>query len=235
MKKYFSNLKIGTKLIAAFASILVLYIITVLVAVHTIQNMSEKMDNLYNQPFSNVEASMDMVSNLHLVGKNMILMAATDDVMDEDALLVQTKAAIQKEFNDLEFLQTGYGSETAQIKKLGEQFAEMGIPRDQIVSLLENNKGKEALDLYINEYRPKMQNLNDTLSKVIGECVDDAENMLDTSLTFNSNVRIMILVLALVCILITCILWITITRSILRPVNEIKNRLRLLNSPAPQS
>ena len=112
MKKYFSNLKIGTKLIAAFASILVLYIITVLVAVHTIQNMSEKMDNLYNQPFSNVEASMDMVSNLHLVGKNMILMAATDDVMDEDALLVQTKAAIQKEFNDLEFLQTGYGSET---------------------------------------------------------------------------------------------------------------------------
>ena len=222
MKKYFSNLKIGTKLIAAFASILVLYIITVLVAVHTIQNMSEKMDNLYNQPFSNVEASMDMVSNLHLVGKNMILMAATDDVMDEDALLVQTKAAIQKEFNDLEFLQTGYGSETAQIKKLGEQFAEMGIPRDQIVSLLENNKGKEALDLYINEYRPKMQNLNDTLSKVIGECVDDAENMLDTSLTFNSNVRIMILVLALVCILITCILWITITRSILRPVNEIK-------------
>ena len=222
MKKYFSNLKIGTKLIAAFASILVLYIITVLVAVHTIQNMSEKMDNLYNQPFSNVEASMDMVSNLHLVGKNMILMAATDDVMDEDALLVQTKAAIQKEFNDLEFLQTGYGSETAQIKKLGEQFAEMGIPRDQIVSLLENNKGKEALDLYINEYRPKMLNLNDTLSKVIGECVDDAENMLDTSLTFNSNVRIMILVLALVCILITCILWITITRSILRPVNEIK-------------
>ena len=56
MKKYFSNLKIGTKLIAAFASILVLYILTVLVSVHTIQNMSEKMDDLYNQPFAKVEA-----------------------------------------------------------------------------------------------------------------------------------------------------------------------------------
>ena len=67
-----------------------------------------------------------------------------------------------------------------------------------------------------------MENLNNTLSKVIGECVDDAENVLDTSLGFNSNVRTMILVLAFVCILITCILWITITRSILRPVNEIK-------------
>lgn len=54
MKKYFSNLKIGTKLIAAFASILVLYILTVLVSVHTIQNMSEKMDDLYNQPFAKV-------------------------------------------------------------------------------------------------------------------------------------------------------------------------------------
>ena len=87
MKKYFSNLKIGTKLIAAFASILVLYILTVLVSVHTIQSMSEKMDDLYNQPFAKVEASMNMASNLHLVGKNLTIMAATEDIVDEDALI----------------------------------------------------------------------------------------------------------------------------------------------------
>ena len=41
MKKYFSNLKIGTKLIAAFASILVLYILTVLVSAHHTEYVRE--------------------------------------------------------------------------------------------------------------------------------------------------------------------------------------------------
>lgn len=222
MKKYFSNLKIGTKLIAAFASILVLYILTVLVSVHTIQNMSEKMDDLYNQPFAKVEASMNMASNLHLVGKNLTIMAATEDIVDEDALMAETKAAIQEEAKDLEFLQTGYGSDTAQVRTLGEQFRELGIPRDQIITLLEQGKSEQALALYVSEYMPKMDKVNDTLNKLTGECVNDAEDTLNTSLTSNTNVRFMILGLALICILITCVLWLTITRSILGPVNEIK-------------
>ena len=222
MKKYFSNLKIGTKLIAAFASILVLYILTVLVSVHTIQSMSEKMDDLYNQPFAKVEASMNMASNLHLVGKNLTIMAATEDIVDEDALMAETKAAIQEEAKDLEFLQTGYGSDTAQVRTLGEQFRELGIPRDQIITLLEQGKSEQALALYVSEYMPKMDKVNDTLNKLTGECVNDAEDTLNTSLTSNTNVRFMILGLALICILITCVLWLTITRSILGPVNEIK-------------
>ncbi len=119
MKKYFSNLKIGTKLIAAFASILVLYILTVLVSVHTIQSMSEKMDDLYNQPFAKVEASMNMASNLHLVGKNLTIMAATEDIVDEDALMAETKAAIQEEAKDLEFSR----QDTAVIQPRSEHWA----------------------------------------------------------------------------------------------------------------
>ena len=54
--------------------------------------------------FAKVEASMNMASNLHLVGKNLTIMAATEDIVDEDALMAETKAAIQEEAKDLEFL-----------------------------------------------------------------------------------------------------------------------------------
>ena len=130
-----------------------------------------KMDDLYNQPFAKVEASMNMASNLHLVGKNLTIMAATEDIVDEDALMAETKAAIQEEAKDLEFLQTGYGSDTAQVRTLGEQFRELGIPRDQIITLLEQGKSEQALALYVSEYMPKMDKVNDTLNKLTGECV----------------------------------------------------------------
>lgn len=222
MKNYFTNLKIGTKLIAAFASILVLYIFTVFISLHTIQNMSEKIDDFYNQPFANVEASMSMLSNLHLVGKNLTIMAATDDVMDEDEIMTQTRAASKEVEEKLEILQTGYGSDTELVKNLNEEFAALKIPRDRIMSLLESGDSDQALDIYINEYVPKMIRVSTTLSNVTDECVKDAENTLNTSLTSNAEARIMILVLAIVSILITCLLWLVITRSILRPVYEIK-------------
>ena len=222
MKNYFLNLKIGTKLIAAFASIIVLYIFTVFISLHTIRNMSEKIDDFYNQPFANVEASMSMLSNLHLVGKNLTIMAATDNVMDEDELMMETKSASQEVEKKLEILQTGYGSDTELVKSLGEEFAAMKIPRDRIISLLESGDAEQALDIYVNEYASKMKRVSDTLSQVTDECVMDAENTLNTSLVSNAEARLMILILAFVSILITCILWLTITRSILRPVNEIK-------------
>ena len=222
MKNYFLNLKIGTKLIAAFASIIVLYIFTVFISLHTIQNMSGKMNDFYNQPFANVEASMSMLSNLHLVGKNLTIMAATDNVMDEDELMMETKSASQEVEKKLEILQTGYGSDTELVKSLGEEFAAMKIPRDRIISLLESGDAEQALDIYVNEYASKMKRVSDTLSQVTDECVMDAENTLNTSLVSNAEARLMILILAFVSILITCILWLTITRSILRPVNEIK-------------
>ena len=222
MKNYFLNLKIGTKLIAAFASIIVLYIFTVFISLHTIRNMSEKIDNFYNQPFANVEASMSMLSNLHLVGKNLTIMAATDNVMDEDELMMQTKSASQEVEKKLEFLQTGYGSDTELIKNLGEGFASYKLTRDRVISLLESGDAKQALEIYVNEYASKMKQVSDTLSQVTDECIMDAENTLNTSLISNGEARIMILILAFVSILITCVLWLTITRSILKPVNEIK-------------
>ncbi len=38
-----------------------------------------------------------------------------------------------------------------------------------------------------------MDKVNDTLNKLTGECVNDAEDTLNTSLTSNTNVRFMIL------------------------------------------
>ena len=108
------------------------------------------------------------------------------------------------------------------MKSLGEEFAAMKIPRDRIISLLESGDAEQALDIYVNEYASKMKRVSDTLSQVTDECVMDAENTLNTSLVSNAEARLMILILAFVSILITCILWLTITRSILRPVNEIK-------------
>ena len=47
MKEYFKNMKIGRKLTAAFSLIIVLYCVTVIVAVASLRDIAGKMEKLY--------------------------------------------------------------------------------------------------------------------------------------------------------------------------------------------
>ncbi|MEE0421793.1 MAG: MCP four helix bundle domain-containing protein [Lachnospiraceae bacterium] len=87
MRKRFKNLKIGTKLIIAFALVLVMYVLTVAVTIMNNRNMLTRMEKLYNEPFDNVQTSMEMAANLQGVGRYLAILTATDQVVDEEQYL----------------------------------------------------------------------------------------------------------------------------------------------------
>lgn len=64
MKKHFENLRVGKKLIVAFACIIVLYVITVSAAVVNIRSLSDRIEKMYTEPFANMEASMEMIADM---------------------------------------------------------------------------------------------------------------------------------------------------------------------------
>ena len=82
MKKHFENLKVGKKLIVAFASIVVLYVITVSAAVVNIRSLSDRIEKLYTEPFANMEASMEMIADMQSIGRNLLILSTTDNAVD---------------------------------------------------------------------------------------------------------------------------------------------------------
>ena len=63
MKKKFEDMKIGGKLVAAFAIIIFLYIVTIITVIANINSMNERTQLLYDEPFANVESSLWMIAN----------------------------------------------------------------------------------------------------------------------------------------------------------------------------
>ena len=84
MRQKYKNLKIGTKLMIAFAIIIVIYAITVITAIFNINSMSERMDRLYAEPFENLELSYKIIGNTRAVQKNLLLMCASDSAVDTE-------------------------------------------------------------------------------------------------------------------------------------------------------
>lgn len=222
MKKHFENMKIGKKLILAFAVILVMYIVTVVTAVVNIRNMSERMQQLYDGAFANVETSQKLQGSINNVQRNMILLAATDGIKDRETYLENTRELIKNSGTYVEELTTGYTSGGKKVTELKEKFERMMVPRDKMMSLLQAGENAEALNVYFNEYDSIATEVRGVLTQVVAATSADAENSLAEGQRLNNRIVILIWVLAGVIILFTGILWFVITRSIIVPVNAVK-------------
>ena len=222
MKEYFNNLNIGKKLITAFLSIILLYVITVGVAMQNIRTLSKQMEKLYNEPFANVEASLDAIANMQTVGRNLCILSVSDDDVNEAQYLKTAKESAQITDNSIEFLGEGYVSAKDQIDQLNEEFKDQKMTRDKIFTLIESGDKKAAFKLYFNDYEPQSNLVRNTLEDVISACKKDAESSLAESNTLSARILTIMFILAAVCLLITILLWAVITRSIISPINSVK-------------
>ena len=129
MKKKFEDMKIGGKLVAAFAIIIFLYIVTIITVIANINSMNERTQLLYDEPFANVESSLWMIANLQSVGKNVTLLISTEDVVDEEEYLEKTSQNVAEIEKQLKQLTTGYISGAEKVSELEVQYEELNVIR----------------------------------------------------------------------------------------------------------
>lgn len=222
MKEKFKNLKLGTKLILFFIVVMVLYVLTVVISVLNVKSMSDKMNFLYDGPFDNAMASMDLIGNLQLVGKNINLLTNSGDLVDQSAYMEETRQAIAKEAEALSLLSTGYVTDGTVISVLNDEFAKLAGPRDQILEYIEAGRRSDALSLYVDGYLPQANIVRDKLLEAIELCQQDAKDSMYEELTNNVRVITFLFILAVLVIVISLLIWLLVTRSILRPIKAVK-------------
>lgn len=222
MKKKFENMKIGRKLIFVFSVVIFLYILTVLTALVNIKNMSERSEWLYEKPFANVEDSLTMLANLQMAGKNITMLITTHNVVDEEAYLEETNKAAREANAAFERLSSGYVSGAQKVAELKVQFEKLGVSRNKLLELMENNKDDEALAFYLEEYRPQFETVKSILSEVVEISSDEAETRLEEGQKTNTRIVFLLVALAAACVIFTIVLCTVITKSITVPINEVK-------------
>lgn len=222
MKEKFRNLKIGKKLLLAFGTIIIMYVLTVSIALFNIRTLADRMEQLYNEPFANVQTSQMATANLQKLSKNLALLAGTDNLVDEDSYLQETKETVTEVEAGMEALATGYVSGPEKVEELKSLFSQLKFPRDAILTAIEEDRDEDALNIYTNEYVPQVTKVMTCLGEVVELSSVDAHNSLLEAKRISRQIWTLLLLLAAVILLITGFLWLTITKSIQKPVNEIK-------------
>ena len=222
MKEKFRNLKIGKKLLLAFGAIIIMYVLTVVIALFNIRTLAERMDRLYNEPFANVQTSQNAMANLQKVSKNLSLLAGTENLVDKDTFLQDTKETVKEVEAGMEALATGYVSGPEKVEELKGLFSQLKSPRDAMLAAIEENRREDALNIYTGEYAPQVAKVMTCLGEVVDLSAEDAHKSLLEAKRISRQILTLLIIMAAVILLITVVLWLTITKSIQRPVNEIK-------------
>lgn len=220
MKERFKNFKVGKKLVIAFAIVILLYSITAIVAGINIKSQSDKMKELYEGAFSNVQISLTMRANIQSVGRNLVLLSSTD--VDDSARLQEVKSTVSEMEKDIKKLSSGYISGEEKVDELLAEFEKLRTPRDQVIEYLDKDNKEKALDVCLNEYENQAQVVRSILAEIVDLSVEDAENNLQDGQNQNQKVIILLIIIAVICVLITIALCIAITKSIVNPVRELK-------------
>lgn len=222
MRKRFKDLRVGGKLLASFLSVILLYIVTVAVSAFSINTLSNRMKQLYDEPFANVEASLEVIANIQAVGRNLCILSVSDQTVDEKEYLEKARESARKVEQGIEVLSSGYVSAKEEVAQLENEFVNQREVRERVFSLLESGDKKEAVNVYFNEYEPVSLTVRNILEEVVAESKQDAAASLDAAQNLRIQIMFIMIALGVVCVGITVILSRGITRSIVVPVQKVK-------------
>ena len=222
MRKYFDNLKIGKKLIVVFVGIIFLYGLTVSVAIFNIFGLSNRVEDLYSGPFSNVEDSFQISMNVQIVGRNLIALSTGEKKDDIDKDIQEIRSTIDAVDEGFVHLSSGYVTSEEKVQECIQKFNSLKSPRDKVIQFLEEGKQSEAYSTYMNKYEPQAKVVRGLLSEIVEDCLTDAQMKMNESQQLSQQIVLLLVVLSIVCIVITVVLWILVTKSIVEPIHAIK-------------
>ncbi|MDO8931558.1 MAG: MCP four helix bundle domain-containing protein, partial [Rhodocyclaceae bacterium] len=216
----FKNLKIGVRLGAGFAIVILLLVVIAFIGVTRMSAINTDLNDIVNDKFPKTVQANDMVDSLNVIARRM-----------RNALLENTAEKVQKELDDipaqrkiigerLEKLEATIHSEKGKEKlaKLKEIRAAYVPLQDKFIELTKAGKKDEAVDLMLSQIRKIQADYFKAINDLITFQSDlMVESGKEAQATFEAA-RNLMLILSIVATLLGIAIGFWVTRSITKPL-----------------
>ncbi|MGN2370324.1 methyl-accepting chemotaxis protein [Clostridium cagae] len=222
IKKKFKNFSIRRKVRTSFSIILVFTLVFMIMSLMSLQFVSNKITKLYNEPFKAVDITWNMKTEFLKMQRDMYqaLIEQKEDKIKTNISSVEDQLKLLEE--DIISLRKIYTDDNNLINKFEDNMGEVKDEREEIYSLLLNNKDLEAYTLITGKYDEGIQNARENLIE-IGETTNN------NALTFvqeAEKTRNLIFILAAIILILMIGSIIMISRiiqsSLLEGINHVK-------------
>lgn len=221
----FKNLKVRTKLLVSFSTILLLFIFAIVSGVISVGKIRSNFTTFYNNPYTVRGVSNQAKQQFETTQKYVFRALSTTDPAITKASVEAMDKARENVRNALPELKARFLGDPQILVDLEQAMTTVRPMLDRINELaLENSdaSNKEA-GLYMeSDVIPVLDRLDEDLDKIIDFANGRGEIMVDLINSKQVQTTVVLVGMGLVCVVVGMLMSFYITRSILVPLREIK-------------
>lgn len=216
------NLKFGKRIVLAYGTILVLFIIVSIISLVSLKKSNDKFVNFYNKGHEVTINALDMRRDLQSVAKNVGYATMSLDLKTSGTYIDAAEADLKKFQEGIQFIRENYDGDQSLIDSIEKSLNEVQPNKEQVFELARDNKTRQAADLFFESVNPGFEKIQTGLiqfSNLVSESADkDYQKAQNTVVA----TRVVIILLQILAIAAAILMAIFMTKSIVEPMKEIE-------------
>lgn len=214
------NLKIATKLIVAFGSVLALMVVMAVVSVLSTNKINNLVSMFYNKSYVNTQNAERISADIHTGAKNMLVAIIDSDPAEIESRLRMANDNLTDAQEAVEFLKTNFRGDMNDVNTVAEQ---LQIVVDSYMEFSEDayaGRTEEAYALYEEKIVGALKVASDHADNIVAFAISNADTEYNGAHTTGITTEIVIAAAAAVAVLIGIAMAAYITKMIVSGVGQ---------------
>ena len=217
---FMKNLKIATKLIVAFGSVLALMVVMAVVSVLSTNKINNLVSMFYNKSYVNTQNAERISADIHTGAKNMLVAIIDSDPAEIESRLRMANDNLTDAQEAVEFLKTNFRGDMNDVNTVAEQ---LQIVVDSYMEFSEDayaGRTEEAYALYEEKIVGALKVASDHADNIVAFAISNADTEYNGARTTGITTEIVIAAAAAVAVLIGIAMAAYITKMIVSGVGQ---------------
>lgn len=224
------NLKMNKKVVVAFSSVIICFLITIIFCLMGMRNISGKYDTFFNMRHEATMRARNMRANLQSEVKSIVMASVAGangmDASEVTAMLGRSDEGYKTIESELEWFQTKFEGDLTTLNSFITMMGNASGLRSQIISLIREDTPEslaQAQNLILDEYNPLANEASNIILKFTEEQNTIAANNFHSAMNTQRMQMVIAVVLVVVAVAFAVFMALNLVHTVVTPVQEIES------------
>ena len=215
------NLKLNAKLLISFGVILLMMIISVGVAIYSLNKVGTETDQFAYKTLPNTVGVWEIRRNMVSAQRNILAAMVAEEQNDINEYLGLADEDAEQIFTTFDSFSSNTRTDPETLKSLLDGFNNVVPVHKQISEFLKTGEKEKAYDLYLTQYVTMFDESNNILLNIAKEQNQRAEEQTDIAHKSLTSSRIILIATVALAVFLALLIMIILRKAIIPPVQEI--------------
>ena len=212
------NMKIRGRMLVSYFIIVALLLIVGITSVVMLRQVSDKLQEFYNQQFQTVEAALDIRRTVFSVRGNLLA-----SILEySESTVTEAKNYFARLYTLVDSIKATYQGDMAQLETVEKNLKQAEPAMIQVTGMASRQEDDAALEYYKANYKPYMDEVRDIMAQV-GEVADkNAVLKVEDGAKLAAIADLVIIILIVVAVVASVGLALIMSDSVRKPVEQMR-------------